>query len=71
VSTYSSAFQHSAALTKFMSLPYCPLYNAVKDIADTKGYSVIVDRASASSIIYASPRIDISNDVLTKLGYSN
>lgn len=47
------------------------IYNAVKDIADTKGYSVIVDRASASSIIYASPRIDISNDVLTKLGYSN
>lgn len=47
------------------------VYNAVKDIADTKGYSVVWDRASASSIVYASPKIDISNDILTKLGYSN
>ena len=46
------------------------IYNAVKEIADTKGYSVILDRASAMSIIYASPKIDISNEVLTKLGYS-
>ncbi len=47
------------------------IYNAVKGIAETKGYSVIIDRASASSIIFASPQIDISNDVLAKLGYSN
>ncbi|MGN0037009.1 MAG: OmpH family outer membrane protein [Bacteroidaceae bacterium] len=47
------------------------IYNAVKDIADTKGYSVVWDRASAASIVYASPKIDISNDVLIKLGYSN
>ena len=47
------------------------IYNAVKDICDTKGYSMVIDRASAASIIYASPKIDISNDVLTKLGYSN
>lgn len=47
------------------------IYNAVKEIAELKGYSAIVDRASASSIIFASPRIDISNEVLAKLGYSN
>lgn len=47
------------------------IYNAVKDICDTKGYSMVIDRASAGSIIYASPKIDISNDVLHKLGYSN
>lgn len=47
------------------------VYNAVKQISEEKGYSVIVDRASASSIIFADPRIDVSNDVLTKLGYSN
>ena len=47
------------------------IYNAVKDICDTKGYSMVIDRACAASIIYASPKIDISNDVLTKLGYSN
>lgn len=47
------------------------IYNAVKDICETKGYSMVIDRASASSIIYASPKIDISNEVLSKLGYSN
>lgn len=47
------------------------IYVAVKAIAEAKGYSVIVDRASATSIIFASPQIDISNDVLAKLGYSN
>ena len=47
------------------------IYTAVKEISDTIGYTVIVDRASAASIIYASPKIDISNEVLVKLGYSN
>ena len=47
------------------------IYNAVKEISDAKGYSVVVDRASATSVIYASPKIDISNEVLVKLGYAN
>ena len=47
------------------------IYTAVKEISDAKGYSVVVDRASAASIIYASPQIDISNEVLEKLGYTN
>lgn len=47
------------------------IYTAVKEISDIKGYSVVVDRASAASIIYASPKIDISNEVLVKLGYAN
>ena len=48
------------------------IYNAVKDIADQRGYSLVVDRASESAgIIYGSPKIDISNEVLQKLGYSN
>ena len=47
------------------------IYNAVKEISDSKGYSVVVDRASATSVIYASPKIDISNEVLIKLGYAN
>lgn len=47
------------------------IYNAVKDIADQRGYSLVVDRASTSAgIIYGSPKIDISNEVLQKLGYS-
>ena len=47
------------------------IYNAVKEISDAKGYTVVIDRASAASIIYASPKIDISNEVLVKLGYAN
>ena len=46
------------------------IYNAVKLVSEEKGYTVIIDRASATSIIYASPKIDVSNDVLAKLGYS-
>lgn len=46
------------------------VYNAVKKVADERGYQAIFDRASSSDIIYASPRIDISNEVLAKLGYS-
>ena len=45
------------------------IYNAIKDIADSKGFSFVFDRASGDGIIFASPKIDISNDVLTKLGY--
>ena len=36
-----------------------------------RGYQTIFDRASSANIIYASPRIDVSNEVLSKLGYSN
>ena len=38
------------------------IYNAVKEI---------LDRASNNGIIFGSPKIDISNEVLQKLGYSN
>ena len=46
------------------------IYNAVKEISEAKGYAVVVDRASAMNIIFASPKIDISSEVLAKLGYS-
>ncbi len=47
------------------------IYNAVKDISDQKGYQLVLDRASGGSIIYASPKIDISDEVLLKLGYAH
>lgn len=47
------------------------IYNAVKQIAQAKGISLVLDRASDTSIIFASPAADISNEVLSKLGYSN
>ena len=45
-------------------------YTAVKDISKDKGYQMVMDRASSMNIIFASPKIDISNEVLLKLGYS-
>ncbi len=46
------------------------VYNAVKKVSEERGYQAIFDRASSANIIYASPRIDVSNEVLAKLGYS-
>ena len=45
------------------------IYNAVKDISEQRGYSLVIDRAADAGIIYGSPKIDISNEVLQKLGY--
>lgn len=47
------------------------VYQAVKRISERRGYALVVDRASAQSVIFASPSIDISNEVLAEMGYSN
>ena len=48
------------------------IYNAVKEVSELRGYSTVFDRASAAAgIIYGSPKIDISNEILEKLGYAN
>ena len=46
------------------------IYEVVKKISLEKGYDAVLDRASATSLIFASPRIDISDEVLRILGYS-
>ena len=46
------------------------VYNAVKKVSEERGYQCIFDRASSADIIFASPRIDVSNEVLEKLGYA-
>ncbi len=57
--------------TSLMSPIQEEIYNAVKDISDLRGYQLILDRASDAGIIFASPKVDISDEVLQKLGYSN
>ena len=47
------------------------IYNAVKEISELRGYSLVLDRASDVGIIFGSPKVDISNEVLGNLGYSN
>ncbi len=46
------------------------VYAAVKSIAESRGFQLVLDRASEAGIIFASPSIDISNEVLAKLGYA-
>ncbi|MDP4272301.1 MAG: OmpH family outer membrane protein [Bacteroidota bacterium] len=46
------------------------IYNAVKAISEEKGYMLVLDKSSANNFIFANPKIDISNEVLAKLGYS-
>lgn len=47
------------------------VYNAVKEISEMRGYSLVLDRASDTAIIFGSPKIDISEEVLKRLGYAN
>lgn len=46
------------------------IYTAIQDIAQTKGYDMVIDRSSDMSLIYSAPKLDISDQVLEKLGYS-
>ena len=55
--------------TALMSPIQEEIYNAVKDVADQRGYQLVLDRASDAGIIFGSPKIDISSEVLRKLGY--
>ncbi|MBR6596506.1 MAG: OmpH family outer membrane protein [Paludibacteraceae bacterium] len=46
------------------------VYVAVKDVAEQKGYTLVLDKASTVGIMYFSAKIDISDEVLSKLGYT-
>ena len=43
------------------------IYTALTELAQTKGYTFIFDLASGSSILYASDKVDVSDDVLDQL----
>ena len=44
------------------------IYNAVQEIAAEKRYDIVKDRSADPSLIYMSSRLDISDQVLEKLG---
>lgn len=44
------------------------IYTAIQDIANEKGYDIVKDRSSDPSLIYMSSKLDISDQVLQKLG---
>lgn len=43
------------------------IYTALNEYAQTKGYSFILDIASGTSVLYASDKLDVSDDVLDQL----
>ncbi|MGL5273492.1 MAG: OmpH family outer membrane protein [Phocaeicola sp.] len=47
------------------------VYEAIKEVSIRNNYAMVIDRSTEQSIIFALPSIDISNEVLLKLGYSN
>lgn len=46
------------------------IFNAIQELAEERGYSVIFDRAANASILYANERFDKSDAILSKLGYT-
>ena len=44
------------------------IYTAMQELAQTKNYAFILDLASGTSVLYASDKNDISDDVLDQLG---
>ena len=46
------------------------VYNAVKSVAEKNGLAIILDKAGQVAILYANPKYDKSEDILTFLGYN-
>ncbi len=46
------------------------IYTAIQEIAKDKGYDMVLDKTTTISLIYSVPKLDISDIVLEKLGYS-
>jgi outer membrane protein len=44
------------------------VYTAMKEVAQTKNYAFILDLASGTSVLYASDKNDVSDEVLDQLG---
>lgn len=48
------------------------IYEVIKAVSEQRGYSLVIDRSNQSNgIIYGSPKVDISNEVLQLLGINN
>lgn len=42
---------------------------AIQDLASEQGLDLILDKGSEVTFLYANPRLDKSNDIITKLGF--
>lgn len=46
------------------------VYTAIQEISKEKDYGMVFDKSSSMNVIFTSSKIDISDQVLQKLGYS-
>ena len=46
------------------------VYAAIQDVSKEKDLSLVFDKSSSMNVIFTSPKLDISDLILTKLGYS-
>lgn len=44
------------------------IYNAINQVAQTKNFSFVFDKASGTTILYCNDKLDISDDVLDEIG---
>lgn len=44
------------------------LYNAIEEYSEDGNYGLVLDRANSSYIMYVSPKMDKSDDILKKMG---
>jgi len=44
------------------------VFNAIEEIANTRNYAFVFDKASGATILYAQTKFDISDDVLDEIG---
>ncbi len=45
------------------------IYNAIQELSNRKKYEIILDKKSNAGIIFATPKIDISDEVLEQMGF--
>ncbi len=46
------------------------VYNAIEEIANAENYAIVFDKSNNATLIFTSPKYDISEQVLDKLGYT-
>ena len=44
------------------------IFNVINEIAETRNYDFIFDKAGSVNILYSDPRLDLSDEVLDQLG---
>jgi len=45
------------------------VFAAIKSLAESKGYALIIDKAGSTSVLYISSKNEHSNDILKQLGH--